>query len=168
VITIRLCTTMFGAVLLMAIGCGQDEKIANLEKQNQALRAEMDKSHTAADYDLQAKCSKDARAWFNENWSRDKDTILLDFTNHYNESMNKCFILVEYHYSYGRESSWANDMSLWDVYENAKYANISDHHITYYTPTIKTEENVVECQVSDKKCTSLGEFNNLTGPYLSN
>ena len=74
------------ATLILFIGvmgaCDSSERIARLEKQNQALQAEISKSSTTADYDLQAKCSKDAREWFNENWSRDKDTILLDFTNH--------------------------------------------------------------------------------------
>jgi hypothetical protein len=34
------------------------------------------------------------------NWagSRDKNTILLDFRNHYNKKENKCFGFVEWHY----------------------------------------------------------------------
>ena len=89
----HISTVAFGAVLLIAVGCGQDEKIASLGKQNQELKAEVDKSHATADYDLQAKCSKDAKTWFNENWTRDKDTVLLNFANHYNRSLNMCFIL---------------------------------------------------------------------------
>ena len=62
--------------------------------------------------------------------SREKETILLDFTNHYNVKQNKCLILVEYHYKSqftgpGGES-WTNDTSLFDVYENAKYAYFAE------------------------------------------
>jgi hypothetical protein len=159
----------FGAVLLMAIGCGQHDKIAKLEKQNEELKAEVEKSHATADYDLQAKCSKDAKAWFNENWSRDKDTALLDFTNHYNKSMNKCFILVEYHYTLGDGgASWMNDMKLWDVYENVQYASFGEIHHDYLKPTAPTEDRVITCELSDKKCRTGEEFNGLVRPYLNN
>jgi len=164
----RLCIMAFGAVLLVATGCGQDKKIAALEKQNQELMAEIEISHATVDYDLQAKCSKDARAYFNGNWPRDKDTLYLDFTNHYNKSMNKCFILVEYRYSHGREYSWANDKALWDVYENARYADLNVYHITYFEPTFRKEEKVANCELFDKKCTTIGEFDNFTRPYMSN
>lgn len=88
-------------ILFAAMGCDNSERISRLEKQNQDLRAEVSRSRATADYDLQAKCSKDAREWFNVNWAggRDKDTILLNFTNHYDKNLNKCFILVEYHYN---------------------------------------------------------------------
>src|SRR5712671_5178525 len=109
------------AILLVATSCETSERISRLEKQNQELQTEVTKSQATADYDLQAKCSKDARAWFNENWGvRDKDTILLDFTNHYNKNQNKCYILIEFHYSTDQQGSWTNSMSLWDVYENSK------------------------------------------------
>jgi hypothetical protein len=112
---------VLGVVLSVAPGCDTGERIARLEKQNEELKAEIKKNQAAADFDLQAKCAKDARAWFNETWSRDKNTILLDYTNHYHRASNKCYILVEYHYSWGDKSgSWVNDMILYDVYENSQ------------------------------------------------
>jgi len=164
----RISTIAFGAVLLIAVGCGQDEKIATLEKQNQELKAEVDKSHATADYDLQAKCSKDAKAWFNENWARDKNTNLLVFTNHYNKSMNKCFILVEYHYSADDGGdSWNNDMELWNVYENTKYASFAEAHFIYLGPSARTSDRVFTCELFDAKCKTGDEFNNLIRPYLN-
>jgi hypothetical protein len=62
-------------VLMICIGllagCDAD-RIAKLEKDNADLKAKLDRQSAAVDYDLQAKCSKDARAWFNGNWLRDK------------------------------------------------------------------------------------------------
>lgn len=162
-------------LLGLAAGCDTSERLARLEKQNQELQAEAKSRQATANYDLQAKCGKDARAWFNQNWSRDKDTILLDFTNHYNKSLNKCFVLVEYHYNskFGGvgDSSWTNDMTLTDVYENSKYGTFTESHMTSYTPSPPkrdTRAEVITCQVLDQKCKTGDEFNGLLRPYMNN
>ena len=167
--TVRLYLA-FAAMILMA-GCdqqSQDQKIASLEKANQELKAEVEKSHATEEYDLQAKCSKDAKTWFKENWERDKDTLLLDFTNHYNKSMNKCFILVEYHYSVGKDGAWTNDLTLWDVYENVKYGNFINNNYISYKPKVETTEEVITCELGSAKCKTIQEFNGLAGPYMNN
>lgn len=159
---------LFGCLVFLAFGCGTD-RISKLEKENQELKAEISKNQTLADYDLQAKCSKDAKAWFNDTWQRDKDTILLDYTNHYQKGLNKCFILVEYHYySYLGNGSSVNDMIAWDVYENSKFANFSENHIVYPKPTYHTEDKVMTCEAWDKKCKTIDQFNDLVRPYLNN
>jgi hypothetical protein len=77
--------------LACVVFCGCDTaRVDRLEKENAALKAKVDKADVALNLDLQAKCSKDARTWFNQNWPRDKNTIMLDFTNHYNAKFNKC------------------------------------------------------------------------------
>ena len=56
--------------LACVVFCGCDTaRVDRLEKENAELKAKVDKADVARDYDLQAKCSKDARAWFNKNWS---------------------------------------------------------------------------------------------------
>lgn len=75
----------------------QDKQIANLQKQVQELKAAVQKTNATQVYNLQVKCSKDAKAWFNENWSGVKNTLFLDYSDHYSRSKNKCFILVEWH-----------------------------------------------------------------------
>ena len=79
---------------------------------------------------------------------------------------NRCFILVEYHYSYGG-LSWVNHMSLWDVHENSQYADFSETHMVYDKPQFKTENLLGKCEVQDKKCKTVDEFNNLVHSYLS-
>ncbi|MGC2420091.1 MAG: hypothetical protein WA405_00405 [Candidatus Acidiferrales bacterium] len=155
-----------GLILVAASGCDTSGRISRLERQNEDFKAEMEKNSAAVDYDLQAKCSKDARAWFNENWSSDKNTMLLDFNNHYNKALNKCFILVEYHYSTGVSASWMNSMTLWDVYENLKYGNLSENHSIDFKSEPRDE--VITCEVADKKCTTSDQFVGLTWPYLNN
>jgi ribosomal protein S13 len=58
------CSETFGSALIVATGCDNGERISRLEKQNQELQAEIKKRDAVAEYDLQAKCSKDARGWF--------------------------------------------------------------------------------------------------------
>src|SRR5271169_2599529 len=156
-------------LLFLLVGCDIPERVSRLEKQTKEIQSEKDR---VTDYDLQAKCSKDAKAWFNENWSRDKDTVLLDFSNHYNKSGNKCFIFIEYHYNsevaVPGGNSWTNHMSLWNVYENIKYGEVDENHKTYYKPKFDSSDEVISCAMLNQKCKTIGEFNNLVKPYMSN
>jgi hypothetical protein len=164
----RLAIFIGSAFLVSALGCDTSERVARLEKQNQELQAEIKKGQATANYDLQAKCSKDAREWFNEHWTRDKDTIFLDFTNHYSKAMNKCFIVTEFHYyaSFLEKGSWMNDIDLTDVYENNKYGNFTEKHEVFLKPEYHFEEHVQECQVNELKCKTLEEFRSLTKQYM--
>lgn len=166
----RVFAIGLGLFLSITTGCdsGSSPRIDRLEKQVDELKVEVKKNQTAADFDSQAKCSRDAKAWFNDNWSRDKDTILLDFTNHYNKAQNKCFILVEYHYSYDKNGSWMNQMSLWDVYENSKYGHVTENHIIMYQPKLDTRDSVLGCEIQDQKCKAVAEFDTLLQPYMNN
>ena len=169
------CRAMPRSVLLaslvllgLATACDTSDRIGRLEKQNQELQAEIKKGQATADYDLQAKCSKDARVWFNENWKRDKDTLLLDFTNHYNKELNKCFLVVEYHYRLGLEGTWVNDVELYDVYENSKVGTFGEDHIVSKKPAFETRDVMVDCELFDvRKCKTLEEFNGLVRPYMN-
>lgn len=160
-----------GIVLIVAgllPGCDHGERIGRLEKEVQELKSVGKSAQVSTDYDMQAKCSRDAKAWFNDNWNRDKDTILLDYSNHYNKAQNKCFELVEYHYSLAVGSSWVNDMTLWDVYENSKYGNVSVSHIIYFKSDTPPTETVGSCEVLNTKCSGLDEFNRLVQPFMNN
>ncbi len=162
----------FAALLAIATGCDTSERISRLEKQNQELQSQLSKERAAtAGYDLQAKCSKDAKIWFKENSSWDKNTVLLDFTNHYNKKLNKCFILVEYHYDSHFAgpggTSWTNRMTLEDVYENAEYGEFAENHYTYWKPEFSSHDEVITCKMFNNNCKTIDEFNNFTRPYLN-
>jgi hypothetical protein len=149
-----------------ATGCDLDsDRITKLEKQTQDLKAQVDRDSTARDYDLQAKCSTETKAWFQSNWQRDKDTILLDYTNHYSKSQNSCFIEVELHLRGSQPFEWTNNISLWNVLENSKLGEIYDRH---YRDGQDFKEDVYVCSVWGTSCKSLEEFNKLAQPYLSN
>jgi hypothetical protein len=163
----RLQAILLGLILLPILGCN-DDKIARLEKQNEELKAQMAKQNAAADFDLQAKCSNAAKLWFRENWGsgRDKDDILLDFSNHYNKASNQCFVQVVDNRRVGTRNSWSKHMSLWDVFENSMYGDFSEVHTL--DDHFKDEPNVVTCEVLEKKCSSADQFNSLVQRYMNN
>jgi hypothetical protein len=158
-------------MLFPICGCDSD-RLSRLEKQNEELKAKIAKDDTVRDFDLQAKCSRDAKTWFNENYAgsrNEKDTLLLTYINHYNKAGNQCFIFVEYHFSVGPQglhSKWINDMTLWDVYENAKDASFAETHGFNYKDEL--EINVDTCDLFDKKCKTADEYNKFIQGYMNN
>jgi len=159
---------LFVLASLVATGCDTD-RISKLEKENQELKAKIEKSNAAQDYDLQARCAKDARAWFNQSYSRDSQTDLLDYTNHYNKNLNKCFATVEYHFTIApKNPSWMNDMSLWDIYENSQYGKFLESHTIDLNLKGGTADHIVTCEVAGSKCKTIDEYNGLVQPYLNN
>ena len=155
-------------IIAALCGCDYDQRLATLEKQTKDLQQEVKSNRAAGAYDLSEKCARASKAWFQANWQPDKDTILLDYTNHYNQKLNKCFITVEYHYNTrgGPRDLWTNNMSLWDVNENAKYADFVENH--YFNPKANpmATSEVVICEVTQTKCASIDEFNRMTSSYM--
>lgn len=155
-------------VILLSLICGCDsEKATRLEKQNEDLQAQIRRQSAALDLDVQSQCSRAAGVWFKQRWKTgsDKDTILLDYTNHYNKAMNKCFINVEFHYHSGARWSWANNMSMWDVYENLKYAEFIENHAVGFD--MKTENLLITCDVQGTECKTAEEYSSRLKPFMN-
>src|ERR1700761_2295118 len=110
-------------------GCDR-EKAALLEKENKELREQLDQRKRLVDLDTQGKCSAAATDFFKERWGTPQsDTLLLDFSNHYDSSLGKCFVMVEWHRSAAsKDGAWFNLVELHDVFEKNKYAELSEHH----------------------------------------
>jgi hypothetical protein len=154
-------------VMLVVGGCDDPQRTARLEKENADLKAQLNEKKVTRNYDLQTRCSKDARVWFNQNHSRDKDTMMLDFSNHYNSASNQCLIFIEYHFSNRSGRSWLNNMSLYNVYENARYGNYLEQHVIGFDHDDPKDE-LITCEMFDTKCTSLDQFNRFVQPYMNN
>jgi hypothetical protein len=168
----KLMLLICSATALLGSGCDQDQRIASLEKQVKVLNDKLDRQtereQAIAEYDLEARCSRDSRQWFIENWSRDKDTIILTYTNHYNKRLNNCFVYVQWHYTTDKRGSWMNDMELWNVHENTRLATCGERTFVLPSKNLQTEQTVFECDVQGRKCKTLDEFNNLINPLLTN
>jgi hypothetical protein len=151
------------------LGCDIRDRVSRLEKQTKEMQEQRNR---ITDYDLRQKCANDARTWFGQNWSRDQNTILLDFTNHYSKKENTCFILVEYHHNSNfagpNGTSWTNDMSLYDVQENRQYGEFVENHYSYFKPKFSSSNEVTMCSMQGQKCGSLDEFNKLVAGMMNN
>lgn len=159
--------------LIFATGCDTNARLDRLEKQTADLKTQVEKDQAARDFDLQAKCAKDSREWFNENWQRDKDTTLLDYSNHYDKALNACFLHVEYHYNVDTgvktESEWVNDITVWNVYENDQIADFTQRHTWDFSGhESKTTDQIESCAVDEKKCSTFDQFSAMVRPYFSN
>jgi len=56
-------------------------------------------------------------------------------------------------------------MDLWDVYENSKYGSVSEDHMNF--PKTETKEKVFRCELLDKTCKTVQEWNGLAYSYLN-
>jgi hypothetical protein len=150
------------AVLFALCGC-YGGRITKLERQ-------VRRTQSAENFDLQGKCSSEAKTWYSDHWgnTRDKDTTLLDYTNHYNKAANKCYIEVEYHFRTpgGKTNDWTRDVVLYDVQENARYGMVlEDHDMELSTAEVKVSVN--ECDFQGKTCKTVDEWNSYAQPYMS-
>jgi hypothetical protein len=117
-------------------------------------------------YDLREKCGREAREWFKhfygDGHSRDVNgESHSNYTNHYNERLNRCYALLGTT-GFIRDSSThklkeSDNRVLVDVSENkdlGSYFKFSDMN------------RPMECNVGEKNCESLDEWNGLTALYV--
>ena len=158
-------TWLLLALLVPLTSCYTDRIVA-LEKQNKELAAKLDQQQRVADLDLQEKCSSASLQYFKRNWSLNpKDsatTRILDYRNHYNRSLEKCFILVDWSYDIDkRVGSWSSRVSLYDVFENRQYGEAWEGYGIPGHPV-----NKVACEVDGEKCNDRLEFDQKIKHYL--
>lgn len=124
-------------------------------------------SKEAGGYDLQAKCARDSEAWFNEHWNQnDLHTLSLSYTQHYNKSLSKCFVIVKRRYSTNKLITFSN-WSLWEIYENVQHANSTRMVEQHPQPAAHHEESLVACEVFGKRCKTSEEFDSLVHAYMN-
>jgi hypothetical protein len=154
---------------ILATACDQD-KVAQLEKANKDLRTELDKQKQIIDLDTQGKCANAAKQYFQEEFSADSSTILLDHHSHYNKPLGKCFVMVEWHYTdkYSKTGSWYNLIKLVDAYQRDEYGTFSLYTDISIGPKFSSEERLYQCEVSGAKCTSIQQFSQFASPFMTN
>jgi hypothetical protein len=154
---------------LLTISC-ESNRIARLENENKKFKKELDRQKNIVSLDTQGKCSDASKQFFKENWSPSKNDIILDYSNHFNGALGKCFILIEWHYNDTNAgphaSRWFNDIWLYDVYEHNKYAEFAEGH-TATAPEFKEVPTLLRCSVDGAKCSSLDDFYSKSKHWMS-
>ena len=134
-------------------------RIDRLEKENKELRAQLSKAKTPS-LEAQATCASAAKRFFGEGWAWDQDTLVLRFTNHYNQSLNKCFVLVQYQFYSSKkhtDSFWY--MELDDAYERTRYGTLDQ--------TVGDGDRLLVCRVQAVDCKSADDFNDRIKSFMN-
>ncbi len=110
-----------------------------------------------ADFDLQQKCAKAANDFYtNKGWNTNSDALgSNDYTNHWNKTLNKCFIEISL-FSSGKFENY-----LYDVLGEVEYGEIRSFSEKGTIPScsIKIETNFKDCKTQ-------GEFDDFVKLYM--
>ncbi len=116
-------------------------------------------------FDLSSKCSNDAKNLFYKNWAVNpsKQDILLDYQNHYNKKLNKCYMLISYNFYLSEQTGLiSKSLIFYDVEDNAKLGETGEESGGMYSiPVLDV------CQILGKKCASVSDFMNVVRPYMN-
>jgi hypothetical protein len=156
-------------VAAAALGYIVNSQSTNLKENQQQLKelARKIESRPKSDsLELQEKCAHQAAALFKANgWENEQ---LAGFQDHYNEKMNRCFILEENTDTKGAQGRIAHSKSLLDAFERktlASYFWMSDKQKQYW------EVPPAQCEVTPPSgektvCKSSDEFEELIKVYM--
>ena len=145
----------------------ESRDVVDQQRQIRELNAKIEEKSKVASLDLQAACSKQARFEYDENgWRKEQ---FASFTNHYNERLNKCFMLVENtSEAKPRDGTFFTTMILSDAFEGRVYGQFdwkSDKAKKYW------EVKPFDCKVTlpsgeEKACQSADEFRDLAKAFM--
>src|ERR1022692_1189598 len=147
-------------LVVLIVGGFLYQRIVVLEKRVGELGTEVKK---AGSLDAQARCATRAKAFLNETLMPSDDKLglsLVDYTNHYNKSLGKCFIVIRRTFSrttLSLQESPPNSLSIdmYDVFENREVGRLLQ-----FTHSQPDKQEIVECYLNDDSCQSLKEFEN--------
>ncbi len=144
--------------------------LPNKEKLSQQLQVSQSKSNinvkiAKGTLDLQERCAKAAEEFFMKNKSG--DSTIEDYRNHYNQELNKCFILMNS--TKCDKSGCTNTENLVDVFSRKDYAGwfwMNNEGKKYW------EVEPQSCELLDEPCKCTGyfpcvnEFDNFVKKYM--
>ena len=157
IILLIVCVGALGVLLYRQTAALREQR-----RQVQELNAKLDSVSQAADFDLQAKCAKQAAdVWKAGGWDRKK---LATYSNHYNDKLQKCFMRI----ATSTEESGADVTyeTVMDAFESKGYAEFiwkvdhksGDSKSMRCSAILPTGEAIT--------CTSPEEFDALVNQYM--
>lgn len=114
-------------------------------------------------YELQVQCGKQAeevfKQWYPSSPWQDKDGSqnMVNFNNHYNKKLNKCFILTG-HTSLGKKDG------KFSKFDRKELSEIIEHKD--FGAYSQLDDALVECNVLNKTCKSESQWDLLVKPYM--
>ena len=124
----------------------------NQQKQIDLLKA----SISAGDFDLQQNCAQQAQSFFDYFVTDPSDKHREEYSNHFNEKLKKCFILISNSLGEGNNHFFSED--LYDAVEKKQYG--------FFAVGVPTYQKPIDCKMLDKTCISRDEFDAFVKVYM--
>ena len=117
------------------------------------------------DYELQERCGKRAEESFRREWGSGGVTntpdgqAIASYRNHYNGSLNKCFVLLTYQSIpfKDKKARPSKQITLYDINESKDYG---------FFFKFNDNGSPTDCRVAGKSCRSEAEWETLIAPYM--
>lgn len=138
----RLLSIIIAMTTISLLGCNTQTPTKEQVKESSSVS----ENKIKVDYELQDKCGKRSEEWFKREY--DGLGFHCSYKNHYNNKLNKCFILVS------QTDSGYNEV-LFDVHENNKLGGY-----TFFT------QGSESCSMTGTECHSRKDWDKLVKPYM--
>ena len=160
-IILAFAVLLVGAGVLGIVARRQSIALRESREEIQVLQAKLDVALKSANLDLQAKCAEQAaKTWKSGGWDKLKNAT---YSNHYNSSMNKCFMRIENSIPDRSGAVFASDRIV-DAYEGKVYGEL--------TWRLDEAGNAMRCKAilpsgEQVQCTSPEEFDSLVQQFMN-
>ena len=160
-IFIGIILLLAAAIILGVFARRQTLALREARRQMQELQAKLDLASKSANLDLQQKCAEAAaKTWKSGGFEKLKNAT---YANHYNPTMNKCFMRIENSIPDRSGAVFASDRIV-DAYEGKVYAEL--------TWRLDDAGNAMRCNATlpsgeQVQCTSPQEFDSLVEQFMN-
>jgi len=161
-----LFVLIVAAAALGYIAYSQGVALKNNQQQIRELAAKLESKSKSDNLELQEKCARQAAAIFKaDGWEKEQ---MAGFENHYNEKMNRCFILEENTDAKTTPGRVSNSRTLLDAFERktlASYFWMSEKNKQFWeVPPFQCEVTIPSGEKT--VCKSSDEFYELVKVYM--
>jgi hypothetical protein len=142
----------------------QRATIADQQKQLTEMKTKLETRSKVSSLDLQEKCAREAFQQFKQDgWDKEPTA---GFSNHYDETLNKCFVLIENTDAKTAPGTIWTNKTLVDAFEGKMFGTYSWHTVKNkkYWEVPPFECRAVLPSGEEKICQSRAEFDELIKP----
>ena len=160
-IFVGITLLLAAAITLGVFARRQTTALREARQQIQELQTKLDLAAKSVNLDLQQKCAEQAaKAWKSGEWGKLKNAT---YANHYNSSMNKCFMRIDNSVPDSSGAVFTSDRIV-DAYEGKVYGEL--------TWRLDDAGNAMRCRATlptgeQVQCTSPEEFDSLVQQFMN-
>ena len=149
-------------ILLIAAACDSSQ-VAQVQRENADLKSQASQQQQ---FDLSAKCADQAATFYKDFTKDQTGSQSFSYTNHWNKSASRCFILVTG--ANVTTDKWYSSEDLFDAIEGKSYGSFSIQLTTDAKPLFCEMNPSGNISGMPQICHSQEEFDNFVTPYMNN